>query len=173
MIKVKRYGNPLRLLIAVSAMLLWIGCTDRNLPTTNPVQPMDVKQFQAIVTDTDFSGLAVVFASWCRPCRRELPELTEVYHAFSSKGIRVISVSVDDGDTSKVQSLVNRLQLPYPVYHVGTALVPEYRLVGVPTLLVFHKGKVVENSPGQQSAQSLTEKVMRLMAIPQSVPVQK
>lgn len=160
---VKRHRNRRWLFATLLALLLWSGCSDHDQPTTNPVQPMDILQFRNIISDKAFSGLVVVFATWCQPCREELPMVAEVYRTHSSRGARIIAVSVDDGETGTVQRLVNRLQLPFPVYHVGTALIPEYRLVGVPTLLVVNKGMLVVNSPGQQSARSLTKTIERLI----------
>jgi thiol-disulfide isomerase/thioredoxin len=148
--------------IAVAATLVWLGCADHSEPTTNPVRTMDADQFTQMIAADNFSGLVVVFATWCFPCREELPEVADAFRSLSAPGIQIIAASVDDGQTSQVQSLVNRLKLPFPVYHVGTGLIPKFRIIGVPTLLLVNKGLIVENSPGQQSSESLEAKIKKL-----------
>jgi len=51
-----------------------------------------------------------VWATWCPPCREELPYLADLHARFSAEGLRVAAVSVDSpSDTSKVTALLDSL----------------------------------------------------------------
>ncbi|MDA8139091.1 MAG: TlpA disulfide reductase family protein [Desulfobacteraceae bacterium] len=154
---------PAWISLTLMVVLLCDGaCSNTDSPTTNPVQSLELNQFADLVTAETFTGLVVVFATWCSPCRHELPDVAEVYRNKPSQQIQIIAVSVDDEGPAPVQRLVNKLQLPFPVYHVGPALISALRIVGVPTLLVMNKGKLVESSPGQQNARALLAKINKL-----------
>ncbi len=148
----------LRYAPAVLLITLLVACSPPP-PTTNPVRSLDAEQFHQIITDKAFSGLVAVFASWCPPCREELPELARLYREQKPEGAQIIAASMEKGDVKEVQRVVNELGLPFPVYYVGETLGLKYRIIGVPTLMVVRQGKIVEMIPGQQSPRELAAKL--------------
>jgi peroxiredoxin len=58
------------------------------------------------------------WATWCPPCVKEMPVFVELYRTYASKGVRLVSVSVDHPDTlvDRVQPFVKTHALPFPVY---------------------------------------------------------
>ena len=149
----------LRLLIITVGL---ISCSD-PLPTTNAVRPIELSALDKMVSKADFSGLVVAMASWCAPCRKELPLLGELYREYQDKGIRIMAISLDADGPAAVQPLINELKIPFPVFWVGTAAVKHYKLLGVPTLLVFHHGRMQEKIPGSQSRQFIEQKIKNLL----------
>jgi cytochrome c biogenesis protein CcmG/thiol:disulfide interchange protein DsbE len=86
-----------------------------------------------------------VWATWCGPCRFETPELQALQNQYSVNGLKVIGVSVDEGDTAAVKTFVAEQKITYPI-----ALDPEGRIANLvqttvlPTsLLIDRKGKIV------------------------------
>ncbi|HEX7677175.1 MAG TPA: TlpA disulfide reductase family protein [Thermoanaerobaculia bacterium] len=86
-----------------------------------------------------------VWATWCGPCRFETPELQSLQTQYAAKGLKVIGVSVDEGDTDAVKTFVAEQKITYPI-----AVDPEGRIANLvqttvlPTsLLVDRTGKIV------------------------------
>jgi thiol-disulfide isomerase/thioredoxin len=154
-----KYPWPqIRLALAAQAITVLIACGPPP-PTTNPVRSLDAEQFDHLIGAQEFNGLVVVFASWCPPCREELPDLADLYRKAKPENVQIIAVSMDRGGVEEVQLMVNRLELPFPVYYVGEAVADKYRIVGIPTLLVVRQGRIVEKIPGQQSSRQLAAKL--------------
>ncbi|HEV7426592.1 MAG TPA: TlpA disulfide reductase family protein [Thermoanaerobaculia bacterium] len=86
-----------------------------------------------------------VWATWCGPCRFETPELQALQTQYAGKGLKVIGVSVDEGETAAVKTFVAEQKITYPI-----AVDPEGRIANLlqttvlPTsLLLDRKGKIV------------------------------
>ena len=90
------------------------------------------------------------WASWCGPCREELPELVKVYQAYHSNGFEVVGISLDD-DAQAWQKAVKKMKLSW--YHLSdlkgwdSKAVVTYKVFGIPTnLLVNPQGKIVASN---------------------------
>jgi peroxiredoxin len=65
-----------------------------------------------------FRGKVVIvnfWATWCGPCRREIPSLERLYQSRKEKGLEILAVSVDRTSSSKVASFVTDHQMSFPV----------------------------------------------------------
>jgi peroxiredoxin len=150
--------------LAVLLFLGWLN-RDRFAPvesgTTAPAftaRALDGRQ----VSLEDFKGKVVVlnvWATWCGPCRVEMPALERLYQQLGSKGVVVLAVSIDvaKGKTDgfgnpggDVAEFVKKLNLTFPI-----GLDPEqkvkqlYGITGLPTTYIIGRdGKVVEKKLG-------------------------
>jgi cytochrome c biogenesis protein CcmG/thiol:disulfide interchange protein DsbE len=86
-----------------------------------------------------------LWATWCGPCRYEIPELEKLHKDHASSKFKVVGVSVDEGGDQLVRDFVNEQKMTYPV-----ALDPEGRLAEMlettilPTSIILDReGKVV------------------------------
>ena len=103
-----------------------------------------------------------VWATWCGPCRKEMPDLQELHDAYSDRGFQVVGVSVDNrsaGDA--IRMFVDELDLDFPILHDPTAAVQDdYFLLGLPgTFLIDAEGTIVRKWTGP--FQPLAEDVKR------------
>lgn len=97
--------------------------------------------------DTVHANKAVLlnfWASWCSPCREEIPDFIELQKNYSSKGFTIIGVNVGESQ-KKVSSAIQKLGINYPVLlDEEMAVAQNYRVVGIPTsYLINSKGKVL------------------------------
>ena len=99
---------------------------------------------------TDLQLLIDFWASWCGPCREELPDLVKIYEAFHNNGFDVVGISLDD-EVEAWQKAVKKMKLSW--HHLSdlkgwdSKAVETYKVFGIPTnLLVNPKGKIVASN---------------------------
>jgi len=118
------------------------------------------------IASSDFSGLVTIMASWCPPCRKELPVLGKLHDAYKGQHIQIVAISVDADGAAAVQSLINELKIAYPVFWVGMEVVRRYKISGVPTLLVIRNGVVEQKIPGSLPRNTLESIIKGLLKAP-------
>lgn len=118
---------------------------------------------------SDFRGTVVVlnfWATWCGPCRMELPELEKLYNELGGKGLMVLAVSVDQY-RHMVPAFLQRMKLTLPVYFVDPATERSLGIGTIPFTLVLDKeGKAVRAYPGysQEGMRDLKKLASELLA---------
>jgi len=67
---------------------------------------------------SDFRGKKAVFinfwATWCAPCRLEMPTMEKAYQKYKGKGLEILAVSVDAGSKNAVKNFMDELRLTFP-----------------------------------------------------------
>ena len=86
---------------------------------------------------SDYRGKVVVlnfWATWCPPCRLEIPHFVDLYEAYKDQGVVVVGVSLDRGGTAVVQAFARQHGITYPVAMASGEVVRAFsRLQGIPT----------------------------------------
>ena len=78
------------------------------------------------------------WATWCPPCRRELPDLQELSTSFKDKGLVVLGIT--DEDVSKVQPFVTKQGLTYPILlDAGRKVNKEFNVLGIPRTVIYNR----------------------------------
>ena len=65
-------------------------------PLNNFTLKNSLNQHEKIIDNSVNLNMIIFWASWCGPCRREIPELKKIYNEFENKGIHIVSVSLDN-----------------------------------------------------------------------------
>lgn len=154
--------KPLGLILVALIIVGPAGCRPQS-PTHNPVKSVDLAEFDQMIRNEAFSGLVAVIASWCPPCREELPELAELDRHYRDKGIQIVALSIDNDGAKTVQPLINETKVDFPVYWVGPKGIAHYKIIGVPTLMIFRSGQLIETRPGSQSRQRIEQHIKSLI----------
>lgn len=86
------------------------------------------------------------WATWCPPCRKEMPDLDALARRFADRGLIVLSIS--DEDTATVTSYVLQHNLTYPILlDPGRKVNDAFRIEGIPQSFVFNReGRLVAQS---------------------------
>jgi peroxiredoxin len=84
------------------------------------------------------------WATWCPPCREEIPGLIKLQEKFKNRSFTILGVDVGESK-SKVSSFAEKIGINYPVVlDSGMAVAERYSVVGIPTsFLVSSKGKIL------------------------------
>jgi thiol-disulfide isomerase/thioredoxin len=102
---------------------------------------VSLKESLGRVTLIDF------WASWCQPCRQENPNVVALYKAFHSKGLNIISVSLDEDAVSWKEAIVKDKLTWTQVSNLKEMKDPialQYGITQIPTtFLLDAKGKIV------------------------------
>jgi len=98
------------------------------------------------------------WASWCKPCRNEIPNFKKAYEVFSSKGFGIVSISTDKS-AADWQKALKEEQLPWPNFMDKSDIAGLYKVKLIPsTFLIDEKGIVVsENLRGEALQNKLKE----------------
>ncbi len=169
------------LLIAVA----WMN-QDRVQPvTTGTVAPdFEVKTLDGgLARLSDHRGEVVlvnIWATWCLPCRVEMPSMERLYQQVGEEGFEIMAVSIDaelglfdqDGQVGgDIQAFADSLGLTFPMLHDPSGGIQRlYRTTGVPeTFLIGKDGIIYKKVAGgtEWDAPQHKELIQRLLAAPQ------
>ena len=124
---------------------------------------------------SDYKGSVVlinIWATWCAPCRVEMPNIEQLHRAYAPKGLKVLAVSVDDpGMQPQVRSFVKEYGLTFEVLHdpggqVGK-ISRDYQTTGYPeTVIVGRDGLIRKKLIGAHDWNSAENRALieRLLA---------
>lgn len=104
------------------------------------------------------------FATWCPPCRVELPELVKLRKSFSDKDFLLVGLSLDE-DKTAVGPFIRLAEVNYPVYMAEASITDDFKISSVPhNTFITKKGEVVISEPGIADVDVLKKVVDELLA---------
>jgi thiol-disulfide isomerase/thioredoxin len=91
-----------------------------------------------------------LWATWCGPCREEIPELQEIHNRYAPKNFEVIGVSVDESGIESVREFVRDHEMTYPVVlDAESKLANLFQTSMIPTSVVLDRnGRIVWKKVG-------------------------
>jgi peroxiredoxin len=171
--------------VALLIGVAWLN-QDRIQPvTTGTVAPdFEVKDLGGgLVRLSDHRGEVVlvnIWATWCPPCREEMPSMERLYQEVGENAFEIMAVSVDaelglldkDGQVGgDIQAFADSLGLTFPMLHNPSGDIQRlYRTSGVPeTFLIGRDGIIYKKVAGgtEWDAPQHKELIQRLLAAPQ------
>ena len=150
-------------------------------PRLSDIEVIDLKAQPAkLATVLGKATVLNFWATWCRPCRMEMPELQKVYDELASKGLAVLAVNVDGAGIAedqlaeqvafmrpRIEEFARSAGISLPIYLVDQRTQAELGVDRIPmTVLLDGKGQVVRVYPGfsEEGMRDLREQIATLLA---------
>lgn len=117
---------------------------------------------------SELRGKAVLldfWASWCGPCRAEMPVLARIHERHKDDGLVVVGINTSEGE-GRTAINARQLRIPFPVvYDDDNRIADSYGVHGLPTLVVVSRtGKIIAIRAGTASESALEELVRKALA---------
>ncbi|HET7440895.1 MAG TPA: TlpA disulfide reductase family protein [Terriglobales bacterium] len=130
---------------------------------------------------SDFRGKAVLlnfWATWCEPCKIEMPWFVELQKQYGPQGFQVVGVAMDDASEQDITKFTKEMGVNYPIL-IGKEQVGE-AYGGIPflpfTFFIDRSGKVTDKVPGLKSRSDIEDNIKKALSsgtLPQQVQAQK
>jgi thiol-disulfide isomerase/thioredoxin len=118
---------------------------------------------------SDLKGKAVVldfWATWCVPCKIEMPWFVELQNQYGPEGLAVIGVAMDDSSNEEIAKFAKELGVNYPILRGKEAVGEAYGgLPGLPTtFFIGRDGKIVDQDAGLVSRKVIEDNIKIALA---------
>jgi len=117
---------------------------------------------------SDFHGKAVLlnfWATWCEPCKIEMPWFIDLQKKYGAQGFQVLGVAMDDASPSDIADFAKKMGVNYPIVIGKEAVGDQYG--GLPylpsTFYIDRDGKVIERVFGLRSRSEIESNIQKAM----------
>ena len=135
--------------IILTLVLLVTGCSEPSVARTGePAPDFQLKNLDGqSVSLSDFQGKPVLinfWASWCSPCRDEMPYLQQIYEEWSGRGLVVLAINIGESP-AEAKSFLKTHNLSLPVLlDTKQAVAGKYNIRGIPTTFFIDSGGIIQ-----------------------------
>lgn len=89
-----------------------------------------------------------LWASWCPPCKGEMPSIEKLYHLVDSNKVAFVMISLDD-EFEKAKAFVRSAKLQLPVFYPAESLPALFNVGGIPSTFIFNEtGELIKRMDG-------------------------
>jgi peroxiredoxin len=158
-----------------AAALTWVA-PDQRVEINHPVpnfRAVDLGTRDSVSLE-DYRGsvtLVNIWATWCLPCREEMPAMQRLYDSLKSRGFRIAAISIDEGNPEDVVTFAQQLKVNFDILHDRSGKVMDlYQTTGVPeSFLLDRRGILVKRVIGAHdwSSSANVGAVVRLLNQPE------
>lgn len=120
-------------------------------------------------TPAELAGKVVVvnfWATWCRPCQKEIPDLSKAYDKYKTKGLVMLGVMSDQPDNNQLLNFQSDFEMSYPIVRSNSDILVSYSYPdALPTTFIFDRGgKQVYSHVGPLAQEKLEQILAPLIA---------
>lgn len=135
-----------------------------SFPTPDGKKNLGTKDFKGKFLIVDF------WASWCGPCRGEVPNMKKIYADYKDKGVEFLGVSIDSKDADWKKALAEE-EMPWPQVCApgsGKDIMKEYQFSGIPYIILLDKeGNIIaKNLRGEKMREAIENAVSGKLTAP-------
>ena len=172
--------SPLVLVVVafVVALMLYVGYHKARRPggslTTRLAQSSPAPDFSLQSLDgkttrlSDFRGKAVLlnfWATWCGPCKIEMPWFVDFQKQYGSQGLQIVGVAMDDASKEDIGKFARDMGVNYPILIGKEAVGDQYGgIPGLPeTFLIARDGKIVDKIIGLRGKAEIEDAIKKAL----------
>jgi peroxiredoxin len=120
------------------------------------------------VTSDEFKGKVVVldfWATWCPPCRAEIPGYTELMTKYGADGLVIVGVSMDEGGPEVVKPFMEKMKINYPVLMANEGIAAAFGgMDAIPTTFIIDRsGEVRDKKVGSEETAEYEKKIVAVL----------
>jgi peroxiredoxin len=164
----------LSILAACAAVLFFsaAGSGDdavKGVKLHSPAPPWELEDVNGkTVRSSDFTNKVVIldfWATWCPPCRAEIPGFIELQKQYQQQGLVVVGISLDQGGADVVKSFMQKMGVNYPVVLGNQKVSDAYGgIEGIPTTFVIDRqGRIANKHLGLTAKEEFVKEIEPLL----------
>ena len=119
-----------------------------------------------LVKSSDFDGKVVIlnfWATWCPPCKAEIPGFIELQKKYGDRGLVVVGVSLDEEGSSVVKQFMKAFGMNYPVVMGNLKMMQDFGGTAIPTTFIINRsGKIVAKHTGFAPKETFEDEITSL-----------
>lgn len=154
----------------IAAMILGVTATGSAIEAGRRAPEINLRTADGqSVRMSDLRGKVVIvdfWASWCEPCREELPVLEQLHQRYGQRGLVVVGVGIDR-EAGQYRSFLQRMDLSFPVVHdSGHQVAERYAPPTMPSSFIIDRNGVIRHVHEgfrRSDARELEQKVRELL----------
>lgn len=117
---------------------------------------------------SDFQGKAVLlnfWATWCEPCKVEMPWFVDLQKKYGSQGLQVIGVAMDDGSPAAISAFAQKMGVNYPILLGKEEVGDQYGGIEYlpSTFYIGRDGKVIDHAFGLVSRSEIEANIEKAL----------
>jgi peroxiredoxin len=179
------------LLVLIGLMVMFCACTSKTPPAEKTKDATEKKTTQQTrdtgkeaswgdapdftlpkveggsLSLSEFKGKVIIlnfWATWCPPCRAEIPDFIELSNKYNKKGLVVIGVSLDKSGVNTVKQFMDSQKINYPIIMGNSKVTRDYGGIrGIPTTFIIdRKGNLRKKFQGLRSKKVFEDEIKKL-----------
>lgn len=122
-------------------------------------KPVKLSQFQGKIVVLNF------WASWCPPCRKEIPDLIAAQNQYRDRGVEIFGVAVDGDQPEKIEAFAKKNGINYTIALDNGQLFEAWGGSAIPlTFFIDRKGRIRERFDGLITPEELNDRLEQMLS---------
>jgi thiol-disulfide isomerase/thioredoxin len=149
------------------ALLLAVGACSRAEPVApKPAPVWKLKDLNGkLVSSEEFKGKVIVldfWATWCPPCRAEIPGYVELQKKYAKDGLVIVGVSLDQGGPKVVKPFIDKFGVSYQIVMGDEDIQQAFGgMDAIPTTFIIDRtGKILDRKVGSEPTEEFEKRVV-------------